>query len=1124
MQNKYEEAAAALDSADRYFGHNLYQRAFVRNMMGLNDQFLSDFENATLCLVQSIDFATESGNNDALWRALFNQGVMLGGKHFDDRDAGLEVLRLLETEDTGLKLATKAYGMNKLFLNHNLRHEIKPVSDDSTHHYSNVWASAMPFSREYKIGGADEFCYYGRQHDLYPLFLTHWITADETYYGEDYGVIKNYARQQQRNDYLALRNAMAEKEKQKQHKAWVFCVVSMAALLLIMGAMLCFWKRKPKAETPTAEAEAEKETEAEIGEERPQVPENDPFVGREIVAQLRLILTAVRTEKRSADPRKEWTPLVRQVMNGKETAFEAAASVIESAYPGLQAKIAELYPDLNETDSKVCLLSCSDLTNAEMGELLGLTVYSVNKSRSELRKKLGFEPGELKAKKSIISTLALLFLLSTAVVAQTHTLSGTVCDENGTLPYATVMVWQGNDTLKATYGITDKKGDFALRGLKDGPYNGMVKFTGLAQLPFAVNLDKDVCLDTLRLTPDVTMLNEVQVTASKVFEDKFDKLRMDITELKLPPSATYIDALREIPGSFYSVSDNTLKILNKAVLVLLNGRPIRMSFDQLTNMLQGEKADDIAEVEIMYETPPRFAGEWDGPVVNILTKKNLATGFYGTVSGDLQLRKRLGERASLNLNFRTLKTNTYLYLSQDYNPREYAYRYWQYREGGDTLMRREANHYNDINRYYIGTGTGIQMDDNNSLDINFSGSLDFDHDNNDEHILNRETAIHSTDTAQNDSRSFWGDVYYKHNFNNPQHYFTVDANLSRNLNESGNLREYVYLPDSLAYNRDASPFSAWLFSSCADYYREGDKFQVQSGLLFRYSDLQNDFSYENLIDGTWQPDTLVSNKFNYTESNYVAYFTFGHQVSEKFSYSATLNDTYVRTLGVSETTGITTPYNYNIVRPYLTLRYKPHDDHYFTFTFGRNYGKPNFTYLNPFRKYESPVYYVEGNPDLKHSITYNLNFNYRFRYWLNFGVSYANATNTVLQVPQLDADGAIIGYKYDNFGKSDDLKLTLNLSKRFFNKRLNLGFFGQARYMLYNSGDALDYRNSLWSYYGNLDFLYVLIKKYNVELGGYALYSSSHLSGYAVTEAIPKMLAPFGKVPRRQPANHVQRE
>ena len=166
-----------------------------------------------------------------------------------------------------------------------------------------------------------------------------------------------------------------------------------------------------------------------------------------------------------------------------------------------------------------------------------------------------------------IPTLTLMLMLSMAGIAQTHTLSGTVCDEQGTLPYATVMVWQGNDTVKATYGITNKQGDFALHGLKEGQYKGLVKFTGFAHLPFSVNLDKDVRLDTLRLTPDVKMLNEVQVTASKVFEDKFDKLKMNISELKLPPAATYIDALQEIPGSFYKVSENTLTVLNKPVLV-----------------------------------------------------------------------------------------------------------------------------------------------------------------------------------------------------------------------------------------------------------------------------------------------------------------------------------------------------------------------------------------------------------------------------------------------------------------------------------------------------------------------------------------------------------------------------
>jgi hypothetical protein len=697
------------------------------------------------------------------------------------------------------------------------------------------------------------------------------------------------------------------------------------------------------------------------------------------------------------------------------------------------------------------------------------------------------------------------FLLPLVGIAQTFTLSGTVCDENGTLPYATVMVWQGNDTMQATYGITDKKGDFALRGLKIGQYKGLVKFTGFEHLPFSVNLNENVCMDTLRLTPDVKMLNEVQVTASKVFEDKFDKLRMNITELKLPPSATYIDALREIPGSFYKLSENTLTVLNKPVLVLLNGRPLRVSFNQLTDMLQGEKAVDIAEVEIMYETPPRFAGEWDGPVVNIITKKNLATGFYGSVSGDLQLRKHLGTRSSLNLNFRTLRTNTYLYLSQDYNPREYSYRYWQYRGNGDTLMRRESNHYNNMNRYFLRAGTGVQFDDNNSLDVNFKGSLNSDHDNINEYILNRKTVIHSIDTVWGDSRSYWGDIYYKRNFNDPKHYITVDANLSRNLNESGNLRQYSYMIDSVIYNRDASPYSAWLFSTRADYYREWDKFQIMVGFNFRHSKLQNDFKYENYIDGAWQLDPMVTNDFSYLENTYGGYFVFGHQVSKKLSYSATLIETYVQTLGVSETTGSIMPYNYNVIRPYLTLRYKPHEDHFLSFTFGRNYGKPNFTYLNPFRKYESPVYYVEGNPNLKHSITYNLNLNYRFRYWLNFGVLYANAMNTVLQVPQLDADGAVVGYTYGNFGKSDDLKFTLNLSKRLLDKRLNLGFNGQAEYMLYNSGDALDYRNSMWSCLIDLNFSYVLIKKYDVELGGYVLYSSSHLSDYGKTQGIPKI-------------------
>ena len=389
--DKYKEAAAALDSADRYFGHHLYERAFVQNMMGVNQCFMEEFNDAVIHLANSVDFALESGNEDAQWRAMFNQGIMLGGKHFDNRDAGLIVLRLLNTEDTGLKLATKAYGIKELFFNHNVRHDIKPLSDDSTGYYLRIWARAKSRSQKYKFSGDDLFSCYGRQHDLVPVFLSHRIISDETYYGAKFGVVRNYSRQQQRNDYLNLRNAMAEKQMQKQHKTLVFCIVALFAL--IIGALLFWLKRKPKAETIETPME---EPKPEIQVTEPKQPEENPFVKQELTNRLRLILSASRIEKNAYDPKMEWKPLVRQVMNGKEIAFESAASIIEAAYPGLQSMIAEQFPDLNETDAKVCLLSCSGLSNAEMGDLLGLSVYSINKSRSELRKKLGFEPDELK--------------------------------------------------------------------------------------------------------------------------------------------------------------------------------------------------------------------------------------------------------------------------------------------------------------------------------------------------------------------------------------------------------------------------------------------------------------------------------------------------------------------------------------------------------------------------------------------------------------------------------------------------------------------------------------------------------------------------------------------------------
>ena len=78
-------------------------------------------------------------------------------------------------------------------------------------------------------------------------------------------------------------------------------------------------------------------------------------------------------------------------MNGKDNLFEGARISIETAYPNLFQTIIEKYPDLTDTEAKVCLLSCIDLSNMEMAELLGLRLNTVNQNRSTLRKKLNLK-------------------------------------------------------------------------------------------------------------------------------------------------------------------------------------------------------------------------------------------------------------------------------------------------------------------------------------------------------------------------------------------------------------------------------------------------------------------------------------------------------------------------------------------------------------------------------------------------------------------------------------------------------------------------------------------------------------------------------------------------------------
>ena len=70
---------------------------------------------------------------------------------------------------------------------------------------------------------------------------------------------------------------------------------------------------------------------------------------------------------------QQGSSLVYKINNEKRNMFEASVIAIERVYPDMYSVIRHNY---------------SDLTNTEIGYILGLSVHSVNKSRSEIRRKI----------------------------------------------------------------------------------------------------------------------------------------------------------------------------------------------------------------------------------------------------------------------------------------------------------------------------------------------------------------------------------------------------------------------------------------------------------------------------------------------------------------------------------------------------------------------------------------------------------------------------------------------------------------------------------------------------------------------------------------------------------------
>jgi hypothetical protein len=222
------------------------------------------------------------------------------------------------------------------------------------------------------------------------------------------------------------------------------------------------------------------------------------------------------------------------------------------------------------------------------------------------------------------------------------TISGNIIDGKTGKPlaFAGVSLQRPTDTAAFINRISDKNGGFDFQKLNPDYYKLSITSIGYSKLEIdsiRVHKDKlDIFLADLKLNEATTALNEVIIYAEKpMIESKEGKLIFNVSESPLSSGSSASEMLRNLPLMNVN-AEGTLLMQGKTPLILMDEKPVNLSGQQLSDLLESLPANVIEKVEIMSNPPPEYA-TYPGGVINIITKKG-RIGIYeriGISSGTL---------------------------------------------------------------------------------------------------------------------------------------------------------------------------------------------------------------------------------------------------------------------------------------------------------------------------------------------------------------------------------------------------------------------------------------------------------------------------------------------------------
>lgn len=653
------------------------------------------------------------------------------------------------------------------------------------------------------------------------------------------------------------------------------------------------------------------------------------------------------------------------------------------------------------------------------------------------------------------SSFFLPFLIAClfASVANAQKINGLVQESNGAAAsYATVTLHKSLDSTLVKGAITGDDGAFEIAGADAGTYFLKANLIGSGETftPVFEYDGKDKTIETISLKAADKQLAEVSIIARRPpVEVKADKTILNVEGTVNSTGLNALELLRKAPGVTVDNNDNVNLRGKNAVKVMIDGRDVPLDGKDLSALLKGTQAADIANIEIISNPSAKYDAAGNAGIINIRLKKNKALGTNGNFGLEGIYGETLKGGGNVSLNHRGKNFNVFGNFNGHYGDwhNQQNFHREQFQDdvradgvpGDDWRVFDQKNKEYSENRYRgFRAGTDWFINSKHTVGVLLNGSANPGdwHSSSVAKISDLHTAdrIDSLLVATNDVANDRKDLNVNLNYrfaDTSGHSLNIDLdrgayrirgasyqpNFYRSADNSELIREAIY--------RNSTPTDINIMTAKVDY--EQRLFKGTLGVGAKISDVEtfNTFDFFNVQNGIPAKSEGQSNSVDYTERTNAAYVNYNRAFGKKLNIQAGLRMENTDYKGIGKDSTFMNNYTEFFPSAAITYTFTPKIG--LNATYSRRIDRPSYQDLNPFENKLDELTYQKGNPMLLPQFTNSFEISPTYGGYPVLTLGYSHTKDVFTQILQRDTrDTRATFITQENLADQKNYTLSLN--------------------------------------------------------------------------------------------------